>query len=89
MTDSVERIDVAMKVVPPQTGELIPPDSLVKPVLYSHIKATQEFNALDRDVYQAIKRSKPYNEKRTPKSVFWGLGAAVIAALLLLKKLKK
>jgi len=89
MTDSVERIDVAMKVAPLQVGELVPPDSLVKPVLYSHMRATQEFNALDRDVYQAVKRSKPYNEKKTPKSIFWGLGAAVVAALLLLKKLKK
>lgn len=89
MTDSVERIDVAMKVRPLNMGELVPPDSLIKPVLYSHIKATQEFNALDRDVYETVKRSDPFNKKRTPKSVFLGLGAAVAAALLILKKLKK
>ncbi|MDR1327712.1 MAG: hypothetical protein LBJ74_04825 [Heliobacteriaceae bacterium] len=89
MTDSVERIDIAMKVPPLNMGELIPPDSLVKPVLYSHVKATQEFNALDRDVYQTVKRTTPGNKKKTPKSVFWGLGAAIVAGLLILKKLKK
>lgn len=89
MTDSVERIDVAMKVPPLQTGELVPPDSLIKPVLYSHMKATQEFNALDRDVYQTIKHTTPGNVKKTPKSVFFLGCAAVAAGLLILRKLRK
>ena len=89
MIDSVERIDVAMKVPPLQVGELTPPDSLVKPVLYSHTRATREFNALNHDVYQNVKRTTPGDKKKTPKSVFWGLGAAIIAGLLIFMKLKK
>ena len=71
-------------------GVIVPPDEHYKPVLYSDIKATAQFNNINRDIYQGVKTSKNLNEKKTPLSVKIILGiGAVLAAIPITKKLIK
>ena len=66
-----------MKNAPMRVGVIIPPDAHYKPVLYSHEKATAEFNQLNKDIYDGVKKSKNINKKKTPLSVkiLAGIGA--------------
>lgn len=79
-----------MKVQRPNVGVINAPNSLKKPVLYSHIQATREFNKLDAEVNQKIKKAKP-KTKDTPKAVyvFLGLGALLLSIPFLKKLIKK
>lgn len=79
-----------MKNSKPHVGIINAPNGHYKPVLFSHVEATKQFNALDRDLYQQIKKiDKP--QKKTPKSVFvlGGIGALCIAFPFLRKLVKK
>lgn len=77
-----------MKNPPLQVGIIVPPDDHFKPVLYSDIKASYDFNRLNHDIYQGVKSSKNINEKKTPLSVKILLAIGAIAASIpLLKKL--
>lgn len=79
-----------MKNPPLNVGIISPPDSHYKPVLYSHQQASREFNQLDHDIYQSIKKSERADKKKTPKSVFWLLGIGGITTIVFgLKKLLK
>lgn len=67
---------------PNYVAGIIPvPDSHYTPVLYSHYQATKEFNQLTQDIYEAKGNVKPADRKKTPKSVFFAVGAAAIYAL--------
>ena len=83
-------INAHMNNKPLVVGVIVPPDEHYKPVLYSDIKATAQFNNINRDIYQGVKTSKNLNEKKTPLSVkiIFGIGA-VIAAIPIAKKLIK
>ena len=71
-------------------GEIIPPNSFNKPVLYSHVKATRDFNILNHDIYESQKRAKSLNDRKTPKSVFVALSAIGLTCCFpLIKKLIK
>lgn len=61
-------------------GVVTPPDKFYKPVLYSHAEATKKFHALNRDVYTMQKQISFQETKKTPKSVFYILGAGILAA---------
>ncbi len=79
-----------MKNSKPHVGVIDAPNGHYKPVLYSHAEATKQFNALDKDLYQQIKKiDKP--TKETPKSVyvFSAIGALLIAFPFLRKLVKK
>ena len=67
------------------------PDSHYEPELYSHKKATQNFNQIHRDIYDSMQNSKPADRKKTPKSVLaiFGAGTAYIAYKLVRKLIKK
>ncbi len=80
-----------MKNPPLNVGIIIPPDSHYTPVLYSHTKASKDFNRLDHDVYNAVQKSERVDKKRTPKSVFaaLALGALAICCTLIKKLFKK
>ena len=80
-------VNAHMKNSPLNVGVIVPPDAHYKPVLYSHQKATAEFNQLNRDIYEGVKRSKNINEKKTPLSIkiIAGIGA-VIASIYALNK---
>ena len=83
-------INAHMNNKPLVVGVIVPPDEHYKPVLYSDIKATAQFNNINRDIYQGVKTSKNLNEKKTPLSVKIILGiGAVIAAIPITKKLIK
>lgn len=95
MVDSVQNnsnttANSHMKNGKPHVGVINAPNGHYKPVLYSHVEATKQFNALDRDLYQQIKKiDKP--QKETPKSVyvFSAIGALLIAFPFLRKIIKK
>ena len=62
-------VNAHMKNTPLNVGVIVPPDAHYKPVLYSDVKATAQFNQLNRDIYDGVKRSKNINEKKTPLSI--------------------
>ena len=62
-------VNAHMKNTPVNVGILIPPDAHYKPILYSQEKATAEFNQLNRDIYDGVKKSKNINDKKTPLSI--------------------
>lgn len=72
-------------------GELIPPDSHYKPVLYSSIEADKNFKTLNRDVYQNLSKFQAKDRYKTPKSVFAILIGAILTvpAVFLTKKIIK
>ena len=69
-----------MKAPELNVGVITPPDSFHKPVLYSDKEASQKFNQLSQDVYQMQKKYSFDETKKTPKSVFYVLGAAALTA---------
>ncbi len=79
-----------MKVSRPNIGVIAPPAKLCKPVLYSHVQATKEFNEFDRNLHQQIKRTKAPT-KDTPKAVyvFTALAAILLSIPFLRKIIKK
>lgn len=84
MVSSVQNNSVPnpqMKAPELRVGVITPPDKFYKPVLYSDAEASQKFNQLNRDVYSMQKQISFEETKKTPKSVFWILGAAVLTVL--------
>ncbi|MFI3300679.1 MAG: hypothetical protein R3Y28_04575 [Candidatus Gastranaerophilales bacterium] len=90
MQNNSEITNPYLKVKKPDIGVLDAPDGHYKPVLYSHIEATKEYNQLEQDLYQKMKKIKK-PEKDTPKSVFafLGVGALLVAIPRLCKLFKK
>ncbi len=81
-------INAHMNNKPLVVGIIVPPDDHYKPVLYSDIRATAQFNNINEDIYQGVKASKNLKEKKTPLSVKIILGiGAIIASIPLAKKL--
>ena len=80
-------VNAHMKNAPLNVGVIIPPDAHYKPVLYSDVKATAQFNQLNQDIYAGVKRSKNINEKKTPLSIkiIAGIGA-IIASIFAFNK---
>lgn len=80
-----------MKNAPLNVGVIVPPDAHYKPVLYSEVKATAEFNQLNRDIYDGVKRSKNINEKKTPLSIkiLAGIGATIATIFAVNKYLRR
>lgn len=79
-----------MKNPPLNMGVIIPPNSHYTPVLYSHTKASRDFNQLDHDIYHSIQKSERIDRKKTPLSVFAALGIALSAFCIVgIKKLIK
>ncbi len=85
--ESVNCVNSNMKNQPLNMGVIVPPDDHYRPILYSDVKATQEFCRLNQDIYQGVKRSKNIKEKKTPLSVkiIFGIIAAA-ASIPLIKK---
>lgn len=73
---------------PPYTiGNVIPPDEIYNPRLFSHWEATKKYNQIDQDIYVAKKHAKPADLNKTPKSVIWGgIVAGVLGICYLVKK---
>lgn len=88
--ESVQSVNQHMKNTSFNVGIIQPPDSHYKPVLYSHVQASRDFNRLDEDIYQSMKSYEGTDTRKTPKSVFVFLGLASLAlAFPYLKKLIK
>lgn len=70
---------------------VVPPDRYYKPILYSHAKATHDFNIINRDINKGIKQSKNLREKKTPLSVkiIVGLTAAFATVFTLAKYIRR
>ena len=66
MENSVNMSDKSYRV-----GVIVPPDAHYKPILYSHVKATAQFNKLNRAIYTGVKNSKSLRDKdkKTPLHV--------------------
>ena len=71
-------------------GEVPAPDSHYVPVLYSHHIATQNFNQITRDIYEARNENKAADKPKTPKGIIFMLGAGLIyGAVKLVQHLNK
>ncbi len=89
MENSVS-VNQNMKNPPLNVGILTPPNSFNKPVLYSHVQASKDFNRLNHDIYTSMKNSEAIERHNTPKSVFYALGAGALALCFpLIKKVFK
>ncbi len=77
--ESVQSVNQHMKNTSFNVGVIQPPDSHYKPVLYSHVQASRDFNRLDEDIYHSMKTYEGTDTRKTPKSVFVALGAAALA----------
>jgi len=86
-TGSVNNINSHMQNQPLNVGVIVPPDAHYKPVLYSDAQATTQFNYLNRDIYQGVKKSKNINEKKTPLMVkiLLAIGAVALSFPLVKK----
>ena len=62
-------------------GVIQAPDKHYEPVLYSHYKATKDFNKLNEDIFVSGEKYNPIDRKKTPASVFCTLGAAALFVL--------
>ncbi len=79
-----------MKNPPLNVGIITPPDRFNKPTLYSHVKATRDFNKLSEDIYVSVKKSESYDKRKTPKSVYAILSAiGLTSAFFIIKKCLK
>lgn len=87
--ESVVNTNVNNSSVP--VGIINPPDRFYKPVLYSHVQATKDFNKLENDIYVSLKHSEKLEKRKTPPSVFvaLGLGALAIGFPFLRKLIKR
>lgn len=89
MENSVS-VNQNMKNLPLNVGIITPPNSLYKPVLYSHQEASRDFNRLNHDIYVSMKNSESIEKRKTPASVFTFLGIGALAlSFPLIKKLFK
>ena len=75
-----------MHNAPYVVGHLDAPDEHYIPHLYSHYKATKDFNALDKDIYEQTAKHKPVDRKKTPTSVFCIFGGSILFGLYKLIK---
>ena len=79
-----------MKNSPLRVGVIVPPDNHYKPVLYSHVQASKDFQVLNHDLYVSMKNSEDIRKKKTPTSVFVALGlGALVVAFPFIKKIFK
>ncbi len=67
-------------------GVIQAPDYHLEPELYSHFKATKEFNQISNDIFVQKQKAKPASDKKTPVGVICTFAAA---ALLVLYKIIK
>ncbi len=72
--NSVNEYNANMKLTKDEVGNAvvgqnIPPDALLRPVLYSHNVATGESLQIQRDIFEGTKKSAPQNTKKTESSV--------------------
>lgn len=77
--DNSVSVNTNMKNPPLNVGIITPPNDHYKPVLYSHIQASRDFQVLNHDLYVSMKNSESLEKKKTPKSVFVALGAGALA----------
>ena len=69
-----ERVNNHMNNPQWSLGVINVPDNLPKVTLYSHVKATHDFNKMDRDIYQGQSKFSPLSDKKTPTSLWFFLG---------------
>lgn len=72
-------------------GEVPAPDYHYEPELFSHHKATKNFNQIHQDIYESVQSSKPADRKRTPKAVLaiFGIGGLFGIYKLVRRLIKK
>lgn len=62
-------------------GVIQAPDYHLEPELYSHFKATKEFNQISSDIFEKKQKEKPADRKKTPIGVWCTFGAAALFVL--------
>ncbi len=88
--DSSVSVNPNMKNPPLSVGVITPPNDHYKPVLYSHVQASRDFQVLNHDLYVSMKNSESIEKRKTPKSVFVALGLGALALCYpLIKKVFK
>ena len=71
-------------------GQIVAPDSHPVPELYSHIKASKQFNGIMNDIYEGSKKEDALDRKKTPASVYCILGlASILGVIAFARKLIK
>ncbi len=71
-------------------GVISVPDKHPAPELYSHIKATRDFNKICEDIYVKKQKEKPADRKKTPIGVWCTFGTAALFGLYkIIKHIKR
>lgn len=77
--DNSVSVNQHMKNPSLNVGIIVPPNDHYKPVLYSHVQASRDFQILNHDLYVSMKNSEDIRKKKTPTSVFVALGLGALA----------
>lgn len=77
--DNSVSVNQRMKNPSLNVGIIVPPNDHYKPVLYSHVQASRDFQVLNHDLYVSMKNSEDIRKKKTPTSVFVALGLGALA----------
>ena len=77
--DNSVSVNSNMKNSPLNVGVIVPPNDHYKPVLYSHVQASRDFQVLNHDIYVGMKNAESIEKRKTPTSVLVALGAGALA----------
>jgi len=73
--------NIYTKNPPLRVGILDAPNDHYRPVLFSHVQATKDFNRINTDLYLKMRDVKPEDKHKTPKSIYCLAGIGVIGGL--------
>ncbi len=73
--------NLPMKNPPYVLGVIQAPDYHLEPELYSHYKATKDFNQISNDIFIKKQAQKPADRKKTPAGVWCVFGTAALFGL--------
>ena len=68
--DNSVSVNTNMKNPPLNVGIITPPNDHYKPVLYSHVQASRDFQVLNHDLYVSMKNSESLEKKENTKIRF-------------------
>lgn len=76
--------NIYTKNPPLRVGILDAPDDHYRPVLYSHVQATKDFNKMSTDLYLKMRDVKPEDKHKTPDFIKALAGIAIVGGVIAL-----
>lgn len=72
--------NIYTKNPPLRVGVLDAPNDHYRPVLYSHVQATKDFNNMSADLYLKMRDATPEERHKTPTSIYCLAGLGILTA---------